>query len=88
MARKAKPKFRVVNLGVIEFHSDSFNPGLRERFFAVTDDLRASASIVDLWLLDIQTVLAEFGYKMTVETARPLPNRPFAGRERGERRKR
>jgi hypothetical protein len=65
---------RTVKLGVIEFHSNSFNPGLVERFFAVTKDLRDSASIVDLWLMDIATVLREFGYEMTITTAKEEPH--------------
>lgn len=66
---------RIVQLGVIEFHSDRVNPGLTERFFAVTDDLAASGSIVDVWLMDIATVLAEHGYTMTVTTDKPKPER-------------
>lgn len=64
---------RYVRLGVIEFHSKSFNPGLIERFFSVVKDLRDSASIVDLWLMDIRSVLKEFGYEMEVTTTRPGP---------------
>jgi hypothetical protein len=63
-------KRRKVKLGVIEFHSESYNPGLVKRFFEVTKDLRESASIVDLWLMDIQTVLKEFGYDMTITTTK------------------
>lgn len=59
-------KRRLVKLGVIEFHSDSYNPGLRERFFDVIDDLKNSGSIVDIWLADISSVLKEFGYEMRV----------------------
>lgn len=55
-----------VKLGVIEFHSERSNPGLAERFFAVTNDLKDAACIVDLWLLDIAAVLKEFGYEMKV----------------------
>lgn len=66
-------KRRRVQLGVIEFHSDSFSPGLRQRFFHVTDDLRAAGCIVDLWLMDIATVLKEFGYEMEVYTTKPDP---------------
>jgi hypothetical protein len=55
-----------VELGVIEFHSEQLNPGLIDRFFAVRDDLTDSASIVDLWIMDIATVLGEFGYDMRV----------------------
>lgn len=64
---------RTVQLGVIEFHSDRANPGLRQRFHAVTEDLRAAGCIVDLWLMDIATVLSEFGYEMTITTEKPLP---------------
>jgi hypothetical protein len=55
---------RKVQLGVIEFHSDSLNPGLRQRFFEVVLDL--SKAIVDVWLMDIAAVLKEYGYEMTV----------------------
>jgi hypothetical protein len=57
---------RRVNLGVIEFHSDSWNPGLRQRFYDVTEDLRTASCIVDLWLMDIASVLREFGYDMRI----------------------
>jgi hypothetical protein len=57
---------REVNLGVIEFHSEQVNPGLIKRFYAVRDDLTAAACIVDLWLMDIASVLLEFGYEMKV----------------------
>lgn len=67
---------RKVELGVIEFHSSSFNPGLIDRFYAVVKDLRDSGSIVDLWLLDIAAVLKEFGYAMTITTTRSRPLRP------------
>ena len=59
-------KQRLVNLGVIEFHSESYNPGLFRRFYDTIDDLSASAAIVDLWLVDIAAVLREFGYEMKV----------------------
>ena len=69
------PEPRKVNLGVIEFHSPRLNPGLIERFYAVVEDLRASGSIVDIWLMDIATVLREFGYEMTiVSTTKPAPS--------------
>lgn len=55
-----------VELGVIEFHSERFNPGLIERFDAVRDDLTDAACIVDLWMKDIAAVLKEFGYEMHV----------------------
>lgn len=64
---------REVQLGVIEFHSERVNPGLIKRFYEVRDDLTAAGCIVDLWLLDIQTVLKEFGYEMKVFTEKPLP---------------
>jgi hypothetical protein len=64
---------REVKLGVIEFHSPNVNPGLMERFYAVRDDLTAAGAIVDLWLMDIQTVLAEHGYQMRVFTDKPMP---------------
>jgi hypothetical protein len=64
---------RTVKLGVIEFHSERFNPGLIDRFFAVTKDLRDSASIVDVWLMDIATVLLAFGYEMTITTTKKAP---------------
>lgn len=64
---------RVVDLGVIEFHSERVNPGLIQRFYAVRDDLTAAGCIVDIWLMDIATVLAEFGYRMTVTTQKPKP---------------
>lgn len=68
-----KPMTREVCLGVIEFHSPRVNPGLPERFHAVTEDLRAAGCIVDVWLMDIATVLAAFGYTMRVTTEKPLP---------------
>lgn len=55
-----------VQLGVIEFHSPSMNAGLIERFYHVVNDLRDASCIVDLWLMDIASVLAEHGYEMTV----------------------
>lgn len=64
---------RTVQLGVIEFHSERANPGLTKRFFDVVKDLRDSGSIVDLWLMDIATVLREHGYTMTVTTDKPTP---------------
>lgn len=73
-AYKAK---RVVNLGVIEFHSERVNPGLMKRFYEVVKDLRDSGSIIDIWLMDIASVLGEFGYRMTVSTDKPLPRPVF-----------
>jgi hypothetical protein len=70
-----------VELGVIEFHSERLNPGLIERFHAVTTDLKDSASIVDLWLMDIAAVLKEFGYEMRVFRG------PDAQRRRSENKK-
>ena len=66
---------REVSLGVIEFHSERVNPGLIKRFYAVRDDLTAAGAIVDLWLMDLQTVLAEHGYRLRVFTDKPLPGR-------------
>lgn len=68
---------RKVELGVIEFHSQSANPGLTTRFYEVVKDLRDSASIVDLWLMDIATVLGEFGYEMGIykRTGRVEPSK-------------
>lgn len=68
-----KMPIRTVELGVIEFHSPSFNPGLSEMFFRVVKDLRDSASIVDLWLMDIAWVLKQHGYTLTVTTDKPKP---------------
>lgn len=68
-------KRRKVKLGVIEFNSESRNPGLTKRFFDVVEDLNQSASIVDIWLMDISSLLEEFGYCMTVTTNKPLPKR-------------
>ena len=55
-----------VQLGVIEFHSERSNPGLIKRFYEVTDDLRRSGSIVDVWLMDIAEVLREHGYLLEI----------------------
>jgi hypothetical protein len=83
MPTNPTPEQRVVQLGVIEFHSERVNPGLIKRFYEVRDDLTAAGCIVDLWLMDIATVLKEFGYTMTITTDKPLPTRelypPFAG---------
>lgn len=83
---RVREERRRVRLGVIEFHSESLNPGLTQRFFDVVGDLRASGSIVDLWLLDIAKVLAEFGYSMEIySTAEPGRSevQADAARERG-----
>lgn len=64
---------RTVSLGVIEFHSERANPGLTKRFFEVVEDLRLSASIVDVWLMDIAAVLSEHGYELRVTTEKPMP---------------
>ncbi len=56
----------MVDLGVIEFHDARKNSGLIERFYAVTTDLKDSGSIVDVWLMDIASVLREFGYDMRI----------------------
>lgn len=65
MQFKPTPKAREVQLGVIEFHPQE---KLRERFYEVVDDLIESASIVDVWLLDIAATLAEYGYTLTITT--------------------
>lgn len=54
-----------VEYGVVEFNC-SFNPGFSERFHQVVNDLRQSASTTDVWLMDIASTLAEFGYTMTI----------------------
>ncbi len=64
------PKRRTVQLGVIEFHSD---PALRQDFYMVTEDCRAAGQIVDVWLLDLSTILRRHGYEMRITTARPKP---------------
>ena len=51
---------------IIPSVSERVNPGLIKRFYAVVNDLRESGSIVDLWLMDIATVLKEFGYEMKI----------------------
>ena len=63
---------RKVQLGVIEFHSERLNPGLTKRFYSVRDGLMATGAIVDLWLMNIASVLREFSYEMTiVSTSQP-----------------
>jgi hypothetical protein len=64
---------RTVELGVIEFHSPSFNPELIQDFYHVVGDLRQAGCIVDLWLMDIAATLKKHGYEMTITTERPLP---------------
>lgn len=64
--KQKRCKKRLVKLGVIEFHSEAYNPGFVKRFFDVTKDLKDSASIADVWLMDIASVLKEFGYEMKV----------------------
>lgn len=64
---------RTVELGVIEFHSSSFNPGLIQDFFRVVHDLRDAGCIVDLWLMDIATTLKKYGYEMKITTDHPAP---------------
>jgi hypothetical protein len=82
--KQKRCKRRLVNLGVIEFHSESYNPGLVKRFFDVTKDLTDSASIADLWLMDIASVLKEFGYEMKVWeiTGRQSPVEIYRERQR------
>lgn len=67
----APDAWRMKKLSVIEFHEI---PALRERFYAVVDDLRAGGSIVDIWIHDIARVLDEHGYQLTVRTRKPLPS--------------
>lgn len=55
-----------VELGVIELHP---KPALRDDFYRVADDLRRAGCIVDVWLMDIQTVLKRHGYRMEVYRA-------------------
>lgn len=62
-ARDVTPVGEAAQLGLIQFHSQD---ALRERFYHVVDDLQAAGCIVDLWLLDIASVMAEHGYEMTV----------------------
>jgi hypothetical protein len=82
--KQKRCKRRLVNLGAIEFHSESYNPGLVKRFFDVTKDLTDSASIADLWLMDIASVLKEFGYEMKVWeiTGRQSPVEIYRERQR------
>jgi len=54
-----------VRLGVIEFHSVR-NPQLIEDFCAVTTDCKDASCIVDIWLMDIATVLRKHGYEMAI----------------------
>lgn len=58
-----------VKLGVIEFHSLR-NPQLMDDFYAVTRDCADASVIVDIWLMDIATVLRKHGYEMAI--FRPL----------------
>lgn len=63
---------RRVDLGVVELHS---NEALRRDFYHVLHDLRESAATVDLWLMDIATILERHGYSLTIytELKRPAP---------------
>lgn len=54
-----------IELGVVEFHTKQ-NSALRDDFYKVVDDLKASGSIVDVWLMDIATTLRKHGYIMTI----------------------
>lgn len=54
-----------IKLGVIEFHTGR-NAELVRQFYQVTNDLKAAGCIVDLWLMDIATVLKRHGYSMEV----------------------
>jgi hypothetical protein len=82
--KKTPIKRRLVNLGIIEFHSESYNPGFVKRFFEITNDLKDSASIADLWLMDIASVLREFGYEMKVweTTGRKTPMQMYLGQRK------
>lgn len=51
--------------GVITFHTPR-NKALIEDFYASVKDLREAACIVDLWLMDIHSVLNKHGYEMTI----------------------
>lgn len=52
-----------LKLGVIELHTAK-NAELIKRFYQVRDDLTAAGCIVDLWVMDIATVLGEYGYSL------------------------
>ena len=52
-----------IKLGVVEFHTPK-NRELVSDFYACVDML--PGCIVDLWLLDIASVLAKHGYDMKV----------------------
>ena len=71
-AKAERENERALKFGVIELHPQT---ALHERFYAVVDDLRAAGAIVDLWLMDIATVLREYGYTMTIRQ-RALPSAP------------
>lgn len=82
--RNKESKRRLVNLGTIEFHSESYNPGFAKRFFDVTKDLTDSAAVADLWLMDIASVLKEFGYEMKIweSTGRQSPIQVYREHQR------
>jgi len=81
--QKRRPR-RLIKLGIIEFNSESYNPGLVKRFCDITKDLTDSASIVDIWLMDIASVLKEFGYEMKIwdVTDRPSPIEIYRANQR------
>ncbi|MCJ2057311.1 hypothetical protein MKL09_12175 [Methylobacterium sp. J-048] len=66
-ARDATPIGEVAKLGLIKFHSQD---DMRDRFYHVVNDLRAAGCIVDLWLMDLATVMGEHGYEMTIRRTR------------------
>lgn len=61
--RDVTPIGDVAELGVIQFHGQ---PELRDRFYHVVDDLRRASCIVDLWLMDLASVMREHGYDLTI----------------------
>lgn len=54
-----------IKLGVIELHT-SKNDGLIKDFYTTVKDLRDASCIVDLWMMDIKTILGRHGYRMQV----------------------
>ena len=58
--------------GIIEFHCEK-NEDLRRQFFHVVEDLQMSASIMDIWLNDIQQTLRQFGYDMRIYLKEDTP---------------
>lgn len=54
-----------IKLGVITFHTPQ-NKQLIEDFYAVIDDCTQAAQIVDVFLMDIASVLERHGYEMKI----------------------